>query len=251
MLPQIAVEPGADALFRREIENCQALRHPNVVRTYASGRAGGVYFLAMEFCEGGSLDQIVQREGPLAVEEAVTTTLNVLAGLEYAHAAPIGVAGPDGAVVQSRGLVHRDVKPQNIFLTRRGGRQTGKVGDFGLAKAFELAGMSALTRTGTSAGTPAFMPRQQVLNFRYAKPEVDVWATAASLYYALTGHTPRDFLPGRDPWRTVWDTAPVPIAERGIPVPDRLARVIDEALLDNPEIRFKTAAALRQALEGA
>lgn len=251
MLPDVAVEPGADALFRREMENCQALNHRNVVRTYASGAAAGVYFIVMEFCELGSLDQVVSSEGPLPLGEAQRVMADVLAGLEYAHAAPVRVTRPDGSVVESHGLVHRDVKPQNIFLTPEGNQRIAKVGDFGLAKAFELAGMSGMTVTGTAAGTPAFMPRQQVLNFRYARPEVDVWAAAASFYYLLTGFTPRDFLRGRDPWRTIWDTRPVPIAQRGVALPPGLAKVIDDALVDDPEIRITSIEALRTAIESA
>ena len=75
-----------------------------------------------------------------------------------------------------------------------------KVGDYGLSKAFDLAGLSGQTCTGAVAGTPAFLPRQQVINFKYARPEVDVWAAAAFLYYLLTVRPPREFPPGMDPW---------------------------------------------------
>ena len=95
------------------------------------------------------------------------------------------------------------------------------------------------------------MPRPQALNFKYAKPDVDVWAAAATLYYLLTGHTPRDFLQGSDPWRTVWFNDPVPILERLVSIPTSLAQVIDEALVDDPEIAFKTIASFRTALEEA
>ena len=95
------------------------------------------------------------------------------------------------------------------------------------------------------------MARQQVLNYKYVRPEVDVWAAAATLYTMLTGHTPRDFPPGKDPWRLVLRTDPVPILDRGVALPTGLARVIDEALLDRPEIKFKSAAAFRAALESA
>ena len=85
-----------------------------------------------------------------------------------------------------------------------------KIGDYGLAKAFDLAGMSGLSATGAAAGTPVFMPRQQLIDYKYAKPPVDVWAMAASLYYMLTLKYPRDFEKGKDPWQIVLQTDAIP-----------------------------------------
>src|SRR5262249_62098035 len=92
-----------------------------------------------------------------------------------------------------KGLVHRDIKPANLFLTGWGSGRLVKVGDFGLAKAFAESGLSGGTRTGDVGGTYEFMCRQQVAYYKDAGPEVDVWSLAASLYYLLTGQTPRDF----------------------------------------------------------
>lgn len=238
----------ADARVRREISNCLSLRHVNVVRGYSGGRAGLTYFLVMELCEGGNLESAVTRNGPLDATAAVALFLDMLSGLEYAHSAPVQALGPQGPVTVA-GLVHRDVKPQNIFLIDG---LRAKVGDFGLAKAFEAAGISGLTRTGSAAGTPAFMPRQQLLDYKYAPPAVDVWAAAASLYFALSGYCPRDFPPGRDPWRIVWDTSAVPLARRGPVVPRALAATLDGALADEHEdLRYATVAELRRAVEAA
>lgn len=248
MRPGTEPDEVADARVRREIANCLALRHAHVVGAYAGGRAGATYFLVMELCQGGNLERIVAHSGPLEASGAVRVARHVLGGLEYAHSAPI--PGRSG-LRTVHGLVHRDLKPQNILFAGAPGWQA-KVGDFGLAKAFELAGLSGLTRTGSAAGTPAFMPRQQILNYKYASPPVDVWAAAASLYFALSGHSPRDFPPGRDPWRVVWDTPPVPLAQRGVPVPPALAAVIDGALDDaGDDLRYLTAADLRRAIEAA
>ena len=239
-----------DARIRREIDNCLSLQHTNVVRSYSGGRFDLVYFLVMELCEGGNLERAIAQAGPFEATAAIPLFLDVLSGLEYAHSAPIQVLGPRGPVTAA-GLVHRDVKPQNIFLVGER-RLHAKVGDFGLAKAFEAAGISGLTRTGSTAGTPAFMPRQQLLDYKYAPPAVDVWATAASLYFALSAHSPRDFPPGRDPWRIVWDTSPVPLAQRGAPVPPALADVIDNALADeDDDLRYTTVAQFRRAIEAA
>ncbi|MGG7575546.1 serine/threonine-protein kinase [Streptomyces sirii] len=241
--------PGADAGVLRELRTAEALVHPHIVRAHACGYADGRYFLVMERCELGSLAELVRREGPLDAERAVALLLDVLDGLRYAHSAPLDAVDAAGGRVAVRGVVHRDIKPQNLLLTGSAAAPLVKIADFGLAKSYELAGVSGVTHTGASAGTPAFMPRQQVVNFKYARPDVDVWAAAASLYFALSGQAPREFAAGRDPWLTVWNTAPVPLPERVRGVPSRLARVVDAALVDDPRIHFPTAADFRAALE--
>jgi len=87
------------------------------------------------------------------------------------------------------------------------------------------------------------------LNYRYVKPDVDTWAMAATFYNMLTGYYPRDFTAGVDIWLVVIQNKPVPIRERDATIPKRLAEVIDYALIDNPEIPFKTAAEFKRALE--
>ncbi|MFF4752137.1 serine/threonine-protein kinase [Streptomyces sp. NPDC002514] len=240
--------PRADPRVLRELRTAEALVHAHVVRTLASGHADGRYFLVMELCESGSLHHLVRRQGPLPAETAVGLFLDVLDGLQYAHSAPLGAVDAQGREVPVTGVVHRDIKPLNLLLKGGSGDLQVKIADFGLAKSYELAGASGVTRTGASAGTPAFMPRQQVANFKYARPDVDVWAVAASLYFVLSGQVPRDFAPGRDPWLTAWNTPPVPLAARGRKVPPRLARVVDDALRDTPRIHFPTAAAFGAAL---
>jgi serine/threonine protein kinase len=121
-----------------------------------------------------------------------------------------------------------------------------KVGDYALSKAFDLAGLSGQTLTETKMGTPAFMPRQQVLNFQHALPEVDIWATAACLYNMLTGYFPRNFT--GDPWLSVLQNNPIPISQRDHHIPKKLAQVIDLALKEKPQIYFQTAAEFKQAL---
>jgi serine/threonine protein kinase len=147
--------------------------------------------------------------------------------------------------------VHRDLKPANLFLASPGPAPAAKVGDFGLAKAFDKAGLSGYTTQDMVGGTPHFMPREQLIRFRDAGPEVDVWAMAASLYNMLTGAFPRNFSGGADPCLAVFGCDPVPIRERDASVPPRLAAVIDEALVEEPEIQVKTAVELKRALEHA
>lgn len=160
--------------------------------------------------------------------------LQVLDGLDYAHTA--------------KGLVHRDIKPANIFLIVNKGKIVAKLGDYGLGKAFDNAGLSGQTMTGTAMGTPQFMPRQQVLEFKYAQPDVDVWAVAATLYFMLTGTFPRDLTDKVNPMLEILTKPPVPIRNRDAAIPQSLADVIDKALIDNPELHFKSAIAFKQAL---
>ncbi|MCO1574659.1 protein kinase [Crossiella sp. SN42] len=236
-----SVDQQARTAFLREIENSRALRHPNVLEFHGAGAGGSAFLLASEYCAGGSLaDLVTGQGGRLPVERAVPILSQVLDGLAYAHQAPV----PWG-----NGLVHRDVKPHNIFLAGTTEEPVAKIGDFGLAKAFDRAGLSGHTRTGALGGSVAFMPRAQVVNYKYAKPEVDVWAAAATLYWTLTGETPRTFPRGEDPVTVVLTDPVVPIRERDPAIPARLAEVLDAALLDPPPIR--TAAELAGALRAA
>lgn len=252
MLPQIAANPRDVAWFLREVENTKALTHPHVVGIKESGYCEGIFYFTLEYCAGGNAVHLMQqRGGKLPAGVAVPIILQVLDGLAYAHTADIPyVKLKDGSFCWGQGLVHRDLKPENIFLSTAGNSIIAKIGDYGLAKAFDLAGFSSLTMSGTKAGTPGFMPRQQVLNFKYVKPEVDIWATAATLYYMITGTYPRDFA-GKDPFLAVLDDKPVPVRVRDASIPQKLAEVIDLALIDSPAIYFKNAADFKQALSSA
>lgn len=253
MLPKVAADERAVEMFQREIRNTMALRHRHVVRLIEHGYARGTFFMVLEYCDGGSADQLlVQRGGKLPVDEAVEIVLQGLEGLEYAHQAEIpSVRQKDGGYGPGKGIVHRDLKPANLFLTGWGSGRVVKVGDYGLAKAFDETGLSGGTRTGETAGTWEFMCRQQVAAYKDAGPEVDVWAMAATLYNLLTGQTPREFPDGKDPWLVVLESDAVPILTRNPAIPPKLAEVIDHALKEEPEIPFKTAADFKQALENA
>ena len=99
------------------------------------------------------------------------------------------------------------------------------------------------------AGTPGFMPRQQLIDFLHAGPEVDIWAAAASLYYMLTGTVPRDFASGKDPMRIILNEVAVPIRKRNPQIPRALAEAIDLALVDKGRPAYASAKAFKQALE--
>ena len=234
MLPKVAANQQKITLFLREIKNTQNLQHPHVIQLKDYCFTDGIFFCTLEYCPGGTvLDLIKLRGGRLSPDEAVPIIVQVLDALQYAHV--------------ERGLVHRDIKPGNIFLTLNNSQTIAKLGDYGIAKAFDWAGLSGQTMTGTLGGTPVFMPRQQVLDFKYAQPEVDIWASAATLYYMLTGMYPRDF-GEMDPFVTILQTEPIPISQRGVSLPKPLADLIDLASIDNPKIYFRNAKAFKTAL---
>jgi hypothetical protein len=240
MLPNVAVHPRARSLFLREMKAIRLLEHPNIVAFLEAGDANGVLYFTMEHCAGGSVRDLL-RGGPLPPTEAVPLILAALDALDFAHNLHL----PDRT---ETGVIHRDLSPDNLFLTAPVAGRVCKVGDFGLAKILDASGLSGFTRTGTTAGKADYMCRQQIQNYKYARPEVDVWALAACLYTLLTGSTPRDFPAGRDRFSIVQETAPVPIRQRRDDVPARLATLIDAALADHIDLAFRSAAAFRTAL---
>ncbi|MDG4805587.1 serine/threonine-protein kinase [Micromonospora sp. WMMD1120] len=249
LLADHVVDPSARDIFLREIACTRQLRHQNVVALRHAGAAGEAFYFTCEYCPDGNVAQLVARRGGrLAVDEAVPIVLDALDGLAHAHRAELPVVLADGRTALAHGLVHRDVTPQNLLLAA--GPVT-KVADFGLAKAFDQAGLSGHTRTGATGGSVGFQSRAQLVDYKYARPEVDLWAVTACLYWMLTGATPRDFPPGADPIAVVLRTSVVPVRHRLGSVPRRLANVIDEMLVDNPRVPEATATELADALRQA
>lgn len=252
MLPSITENTWARKSFLREAALGQALRHPNVARIYESGSYCRVHYALMEYCPGGSSEEerLQADNGRLSPQRALSIILPVLDGLDYLHRVKLATRRPDGESRRStRGLIHRDLKPANIFLGGEDGL-TPKIADIGVAK-FHGRGGSCDTRTGAMAGSPATMPRQQAMNFKYAGPEVDVWAAAASLYKLLTGEYPRYFPSERDPWQVVMSEKPRPLRHLLPQAPKHLTETLDEALVDDPAILHQSALSLKAALMAA
>jgi hypothetical protein len=249
MSPAISENDWARKSFLREVAIGRALKHPNLTKLYDFGYYGGAYFYLMEFCRGGnSEERRVEAGGALPPDEALRIVIPVLDGLNYIHNVKLAaVRGEAAPSAESRGLVHRDLKPANIFLGGAAGT-VPKIADIGVGKLYKSGDSFSNTRTGSVAGSPATMPRQQVIDFKHAGPEVDVWAAAASLYKLLTGEYPRDFPDDQDPWRVVLGRPPVPILRRGRPLGPHLALAIDEALVDNPAIKHQSAMSLKASL---
>jgi len=200
-----------------------------------SGSIGGAFYAIMDLCEGGGVDQLMmRRRGKLTLSEARPIMLQSLEGLAYVH---------------NKAIVHRDLKPGNILLAGKEGHWTAKIADLGFAKNFQKAGLSGMTMTGSTAGTPQFMPREQVTNFKYVKPVSDVWSMGATFYNMLTGQFPRNFPRGKDRMEIVLRGGTVPIRDRDPAIPKAVAKVIDKALDDTIKNRYQTAGEFRKALE--
>lgn len=264
MLPTaVHVIPDALARFLREMEVTRALRHSRIACLYDSGysEVERAFFFTTEFCEGGTVHDLMRsRGGRIPLDEAMEIALQCLDALDYAHHMDFEFQLKDGGRTRAKGVVHRDLKPQNILLSTLGAGRTPKIADFGLAKAFDCAGFGGLTMSGPRAamGSIPFMARQQAVSFKYAKPEVDIWAMAATLYTMVTGRFVRDFDKRRDLYEQVLNNMPVPILKRNSQIPRRLAEVIDRALVDHdyqdagvPVLPFKTALDLRKELLAA
>lgn len=213
------------------------LRHPNLVQFFEHGSAGGAFFFIMEYCETGSVtDLLRRRNGKLDLTEAAPLMLQSLEGLAFVH---------------GKGLVHRDLKPENILLKGQRQNRIAKIGDLGLAKNFDQAGFSGMTITGTYAGTSAFMPREQLTNFKYVKPTCDIWSLAATFYVMLTGALPRDLPKGMDPVEVILHGRIIPVRERDRLVPKPLAKVLDRALSNNAKDRFTDGGDMLAAVKRA
>ena len=239
MLPEVAVKPEAAAHFEREAAMATSVQHPNVVSVIEQGCVGAVFYFTMEYVDGTDLDSLVTaRGGHLTPDESLSIALQTLDGLACAH---------------ERGIVHRDVKPSNILLAAGGPPWTAKVSDFGLAKSFEQAGLSSLTSDGTVCGSLDFLPREQIIRYRWVRPTSDVYATGAVLYYMLTGKPVRKGLEGGavnipEAVRVITEEPVVPIHKRDLSIPHSVAAVIDKSISDQESQRYRDAGSMRRAL---
>jgi serine/threonine-protein kinase len=232
--PDVAFNGDVKERFIREAQTAAQLSHPNIVPIYSVDEkesANLVYFV-MALIDGESLGVRLAREGAWPVDRTVRVLRDVADALAYAHA---------------RGVVHRDIKPDNILIDRASGRPM--VTDFGIARA--AAGETRLTVTGVAVGTPAYMSPEQALGEREIDGRSDLYSLAVVGYHMLVGETP--FKAANTPAMLVKHVSerPRPIRDRRGDVPSYLAVSIDRALAKKPEDRFSDAAEFRDALDGA
>lgn len=222
-------------IFVREISVLSQLDHPRIVRYHECGCANEQMFFVMDLVPAVDFHEAMQDQSAVARSRVPCGLIcHVLEALQYAH---------------ERHLVHRDVKPENVLITRTGHRLKALLADFGLAKNFEIAGLSGITPSGTIRGTIPYMAPEQLMDARQARPPCDVYSAGATLYYYLTGSPPFDGDSMPHLLRSVIEDAPPEVRELAPDVPIELAEVVKRAMAKLPENRFRTAEDFQQALD--
>ncbi|MDD5748865.1 MAG: Stk1 family PASTA domain-containing Ser/Thr kinase [Actinomycetota bacterium] len=225
--PQFAKDSVFIERFRQEAQAAANLNQPNIVNVYDWGNEDDTYFIVMEYVEGRDLKRIINEGGAILPERAVEIAIAITHALEAAH---------------SHGIVHRDIKPQNIILTVD---NTIKVMDFGIAR---QTGSSAMTQTGTILGTAQYISPEQAQGYT-ADPRSDLYSLGIVLYEMLTGKAPFD---GDSPVAIAYKHVredPLPPSMINPDVSPELEAVIMKALAKNPENRYQNAPELRADLE--
>ena len=222
LFPHIANNPKLVARLYREGMVMGQLDHPNIVQAYGMGEDQGWHFVAMELVEGVSLQKLLDRQGRFSVGDALHITLAVARALDYAH---------------QLGVIHRDVKPDNILITRQGNI---KLTDLGMVKSMDED--MSLTDTGHAVGTPWYMPMEQAKNAKDTDGRSDLYALGCMLYCLLVGHPP---FTGRTLVEVIQakEVGTFPPAHRfNSEVPERLDMIIAKMTAKLPKYRHQTAA---------
>jgi eukaryotic-like serine/threonine-protein kinase len=214
--------------FRREASAAAGLQHPHIVGIFDRGEWDGTPYIAMEFVAGRTLKQLVLEEGPLDAARAVDLTIQVLRALRYAH---------------KHGIVHRDVKPQNVILDEEG---EAKVADFGIAH----AGASDMTETGSIVGTAQYLSPEQAQG-QPVSPRSDLYSVGVMLYELLTGRVPFEASSPVSVALKQVSERPVPPSQLRPGISPALESVVLRALEKDPERRFADANEFIAALQAA
>ena len=227
--PDLAFNPAVRSRFLREAQMAAALTHPNIVPIYTVDEVEGMVFFVMALVDGESVSARLRREGSLPVDEARTIVAQVADALDFAH---------------RQGVVHRDIKPDNILLDR--GSKRPMVTDFGIARA--AAEEQRLTVTGMAVGTPAYMSPEQAMGDRDVDGRSDIYSLGIVAYQMLAGETP--FKATNTPAMLMKHVSepPPPLRGRRHDLPSSFASAIERALAKRPEDRFRCGADMRDAV---
>ena len=234
--PGKAGDPQALARFEREVRATAKLSHWNTIEIFDYGRTDdGTFYYVMEYLPGLSLSDLVDRHGPLPPARAIHLLMQTCDALAEAH---------------GRGLIHRDIKPGNIFSAQRGGvHDVAKLLDFGLAKPISAeAEPVQLTQEGSITGSPLFMSPEQALGDSEPDARSDIYSLGAVAYYLLTGPPPFD---GEQPIKVILAHAHdpvVPPSHLRSDIPPDLEQVVLRCLAKNPADRYPDARSVRRAL---
>jgi serine/threonine protein kinase len=236
LLPEVAKNDEAVKRFQREVKAAARLSHPNIVTAHDADQDGDVYFLVMEFVQGTDLFTMVKANGPLAVAKAVDYMLQAARGLEYAHA---------------NGVIHRDIKPNNLLLDQQG---IVKILDMGLVRFESTVGggdgteMRSLTISGQKLGTVDYMAPEQARNAKDADRRSDIYSLGCTLHYVLTG---QPIYTGATEMQRILAhrTFPVPsLKPIRADVPDSLDAAFQRICAKRPDDRFQTMTEVIAAL---
>ena len=221
--------------FSREIRSAARLMHPNIVHAYSAFRCGESVVFAMEYVDGLDLAKLVKAKGPMSVAHASYFVHQAALGLQHAH---------------EQGMVHRDIKPGNLMLTRKGDKSIVKVLDFGLAKATrESPHEGALTHEGQMLGTPDFIAPEQIRDAQSAGIQADIYSLGCTLYYLLTGGPPFKATSLYDLLQAHFsmDAQPLNLIRPSVPI--ELAALVAKMMAKEPGRRFQTPAEVAEALK--
>jgi eukaryotic-like serine/threonine-protein kinase len=233
--PDRAGDPQVLARFEREVRMTARLSHWNNVEIFDCGRTeDGALFYVMEYLPGLSLEDLLERHGPLGPERAIHLLRQICQALREAH----GI-----------GLIHRDIKPANVFVAQRGGLyDVAKLLDFGLVKPVDETASARLTQEGVISGTPLFMSPEQAVGRDDLDAPSDIYSMGAVAYAMITGRPP---FGGTNPLEVMIAHARdsvAPPSRLNAEVPEDLERVILRCLAKRPEDRFQNVEALEKAL---
>jgi serine/threonine protein kinase len=240
ILPHLAEDPTFVEMFLSEAKLAAQLNHPNIVQIFDFGEADDAYFLAMEYIDGPNLRVLLKRASQqgMTLPPALCARLVSAAceGLAFAH----DFADPNTG--EPLGLIHRDISPDNVLVSRQG---AVKVVDFGIAKA---AGQSHKTQSGVIKGKLAYMPPEQV-RAKAMDRRVDVYALGVVLYELLTGHKPFEATTDASIMQAILFEPMVPAVQHRPELPEPLQRILDRALAKDREQRYPDCLALSADLE--